>query len=1313
MTSFRLFLFPPRNPSDVAPLQLSPVYFSGMTRPVENADGGINLLTFEEDEAGIFSLIDPYSEMATGDKIDVFWNDTVIHNIEVKAEQVRERLFFYLPKSDIVPGFATCHYQVTRAGESSPDEPSAVLTLLIKLNRPAGDDECQHLPWHSHLDIVGLPQDVIDNGVTAPWADRGVPLTIKHYRDIRVNDVIWVRWGGSFLLSPHVVTQAEADGTQDIVITATPNDIKTAGDNAALVIKYQVHDEVWNFSEDWSKPTTVSVDSGAVRLGAPIFQDANNGELHLEELDHQASPLLIKVETNEGFAAGDTVVIKVAGIGGVGTAPRTLREEVTVGNPPYILEFPIPFVFVSLFAAGSLDGSYELRKQDGSPSLFSKRTFVDVIGDPAQLPAPTIDEVVGAILPADSKTASVRIAYPSLKVGDTVNMIWQGTESDGTPYLYEEPYDVSNDDQQAGFAYLYVMNEHFLRLNNGSLKLRYRVYNEDPSDYGLSESDYLRVEVRALPATLPAPDVEEAVNGVIDPTRVHTQAHVLVKPVNWVKGDTLTYHWSGVTAYGSTRGSVPITQLTIDKTVRFRVDARYVSANIGYPVNVRYTLRQAATGEYRYSAPFEVMVGIPLGHLPSPNVVQAPFGLLNPMDALNGVDIVCGYSTMDETLDILALKWRGTPGAGTSEDLEMPADASASVTFHLPASFVGANIRGSVAVNYDVERYGLWTSSDVLQLNVLNFQHPENDLPRPKVPQAVDTVLDLMEFAGDPRVLVDIWPFIAEGHLTWLYLEGQTNTGSYRIDVLKAHPLSNLEVSAGLNEPLPRSELLKLLHSSQALMKCKVIFDNNTEESAAIEFPSLPLTIRTRYDYVTPVITRIFNLQGQEIPEQGLTYDKRVTIHGTATRGERVEIKVNGIIEGTPLANDSGAWESPVDNLDEGLQTVTIKALYDADVPVGNPRTFTIGVATKPSITAVSDSIGSVAHNGITYDSEVSVSVLADHDQRVQLYDGSASIGAPIDLNSDGIGSTSLTALTQKPYAIKVRALYGEQLESPVHVFTVKPHLAVTLTSVRHSGGELGNGGSTTDTFVTLTGTVTPFYQVRIFDNNVAQQDPVPSDASGIWTTPLSINLGDHAVYAKAVSAEQNSATRTFRRVSPMNFDTSPVTLGGKTYIIPGTNLFPAPNSGNSILRQASGGIGAITYSSSDPAIAAVDGQGFVTARGKGSAIITARDSVQQAKSFTVYVTNVIHCIGGGNGGWATANANVAAVGARIPSMGELNEIHAAYGATWPMGNHHYWSTDPGNYWSPWKSRRTKYLVTGGDGDAKEKGHASNIVGIR
>ncbi|WP_305955692.1 Ig-like domain-containing protein [Pseudomonas sp. F01002] len=274
----------------------------------------------------------------------------------------------------------------------------------------------------------------------------------------------------------------------------------------------------------------------------------------------------------------------------------------------------------------------------------------------------------------------------------------------------------------------------------------------------------------------------------------------------------------------------------------------------------------------------------------------------------------------------------------------------------------------------------------------------------------------------------------------------------------------------------------------------------------------------------------------------------------------------------------------------------------------------------------------------------------------------------------------------------------------------------MTLDSVRHSGGELSNGGRTTDASVSLTGKVTPSYDVQIYDNNGAKHT-ARGGTTGIWTTSLAIALGGHSIYVKALATGQNSATRSFTRdvpLPPLNFNTNPVTLSGRTYILRDyPELLPAFGAGNSVQHQASGGRPGYTYTSSNPGVAAVNGAGLVTVRGRGATTITARDAAGQSKSYTVTVTGVIHCIGLGNATWGTANASASANGARIPSMGELNEIHAAYGARWPMGNHHYWSTDPSNYWWPWQARKTKYLVWGGEGSGKLTGHYSNVLAIR
>ncbi|MFJ2710050.1 Ig-like domain repeat protein [Pseudomonas sp. NPDC087346] len=1315
MFTFRRSLFPSRNELPAPASGLFPAYFADMVIPVPGADGGINKNAYEAFVEGLFALIDPYQKMAIDDLLEVFLNDQKVGELKVRGEHLNQRWFFFIPKDGLVPGLFTCHYLLTRAGETIPDDPSAKLTLLLEIDDPAGDDKRPFEPWHSELKKIGLPQDVIDNGVTRRWLDTGVPMTITRYPNIAVGDIILAMWGSVFLL-PHVLTQAEVDGTVEIVVMARPEDILTAGDSDEMKIHYDVCDLVYNWSVKWSEAAFVQVDAGVSRLDELIIKQADDGKIILADLDANPVTLQILIETDDIFTAGDTLLITVIGTPVPGRPPQTFSVEAIVRTPPYIHEIPVAYEFVKLFAQGTLDASYALRKQDGSPTLYSRRTFATVIGNPSLLPAPTISEVVGNILPLTVMAASVVIRYSGIRDGDHITLIWLGKKSNDDAYLHEEEYTVSGEEQKAGEVTIYVSSEHVIALANGSLKLQYRVFNDATGQYGTSESEFLRVTVGTWQATLPAPKVEEAPDDILDPSQTDKLVHVLVKPVNWVKGDTLTYHWIGITLYGSTTASVPITLATVGQPVRFRVDKQYVSANIGYYVTVIYTLLHAATGNYSYSAPLEVLVGIPLGKLPPPTVVQAPSGMLNPMDARNGVDIDCSYATMDALLDTLGLKWRGTPGAGSSEDLEKPAEVVGTVRFHLPPSFVGANIAREVAVNYDVQRYGLWTLSEVLSLKVLSFQNPETELPRPEVPQSTAGELLVMELTGNANVLVKAWPFIALKQLVWLYIEGLGSTGAYRIDLLTAHEVNATQLTQGLNETLLKTELLKLLHGSNATVVCKVIFDNGTnEDAAAIVFPRLPLVIRQHYEYVTPVITAVMSAQGTVIPEAGQTYDKRLTIEGTATRAEKVDVQIDGVSKGMPTVDANSQFTVTVD-LIAGLHRAIAIAQYEADDRISDPRSFTITEATLPSITGVRDSKGVVGNNGTTYDYQVTASVNADPDQKIQLYDGALPIGQPINLDGDGDGSNVLSGLHQKLYLLKAKALYGSQLESPVHSFTVRAHHTTTLTSVRHSGGELGNGGTTTDTSVVVTGAATPLYSVQVFLNNVGGQI-VSANGSGVWSLSLGIHLGSNTVYARSVANDQQTVSRSFTReipLAPLIFNTSPVTLGGKTYIIPGNpDVRPASNAGNSVRHQASGGRPGYTYGSSNTGVAVVDGTGLVTVRGRGETTITARDAANQSKSYNVRVTNVIHCIGYGNGNWSEASSRVTSGGARIPSMAELNEIYAAYGSRWPMGNHHYWSTDASNYWWIFPAKKTKYLVSGGEGSSKLFGHYSNVVGIR
>jgi hypothetical protein len=172
--------------------------------------------------------------------------------------------------------------------------------------------------------------------------------------------------------------------------------------------------------------------------------------------------------------------------------------------------------------------------------------------------------------------------------------------------------------------------------------------------------------------------------------------------------------------------------------------------------------------------------------------------------------------------------------------------------------------------------------------------------------------------------------------------------------------------------------------------------------------------------------------------------------------------------------------------------------------------------------------------------------------------------------------------------------------------------------------------------------------------------------------------LGAHSVKVKAVSTGQDSNSRSFNVISPippLYFNTNPVTLNGKIYLIPGSPVLPAFGPGTSVQHLASGGQTPYVYSSSNGNVAAVDSQsGLVTSRGDGSATISVRDDAGQVKSYTVTVRGVIHCIGLGGNWWSHIMDAARAQGARVPSLGELREIHSAYGGRWPMGDGMYWT---------------------------------------
>ncbi|WP_283190215.1 Ig-like domain-containing protein [Pseudomonas sp. PMCC200344] len=1225
-----------------------PLMIAGMIRELADGDGGVNIAVLTGHPAGMLCNIDPYSGMQAGDRHDIYWGDLKIYEKEVLPEEVDNRLLFYIPTTDIVSGWVEeVYYQITRNGSTTPDDKSAPLRVLVKLNRPGGPDKRPFEAWHSELKAPQLPDDVIKNGVDAEWAKNGIPITVPTYPEITARDTVRLKWGTVFAPALRI-TEQQAAGTEAITITIDQATVLAGGDSNALPVRYEVYDEVFNFCEKWSAITPVNVDAGAWRLLAPLIVEALNGVIDLDQLNRGPVTLQIDI-TPEYFETDDTLEVSWVGTRPSSSEPVNHKESVTIVKGPDRVQVKVPYEIVKAIAMGSADASYVLIKANGAPPLSSKHAFATVRGKISNLPAPTISEVIGETLEPSVSRATVHIRYLEMTDGDLISLVWSGTRANGNPYLHEVPHTVTAGETRLKHITLLVENAHITPLDGGTLDLFYRVSNDLAQARRIDESDYLSVKVGTILATLPAPLVDETQDGVLDPALVPRNATLRIPYLGTAKGDELTYYWRGISPVGTTTDRLPITTGLVGKPLTFRIDAQFIKPNMNQQVEVRYTLKRAATGEYETSELLLLIVGTLIGELPAPEVKEADGNTLNPIKALTHLTVkIPRYATM-ETSDRLSATWTGTPGQGSFTSPERQVRTIEPKEVEMPTHLVPFNLDRDVVVTYNVKRYVQSKASDPLNLHVQKFSL--SDLPTPKVTQAPDDqVLELAAFIGDATTTLAKWPHSAEGQKVWLHAEGTSNGSLETITLYDGKTITQQEAEQGLSTFLTRQWLLQMTDKSTLTLIAKVAFDGGDNPDLAQEFPRLVLTL----------------LQVGELV--------------------LIPPSVDGVV-----GNAFDPFILPASG-------AVVKVPRYGGMAVGD----TVFVSWRGAP-------GSGSH--IT-------------DPQVLQKLGEMSFSVPKNVAIANAGRSVLVV-----YHV-TRAEGGEKRESPPYTFNVVVELRLGPPTVTGVVGGILDPDRVPASGVPVT---IPQYQgmaigdmVRVKwtgEGGSGTTLPVRIDSLGSRTVnvdrALAINNRGYDVTVTYLvtrvtgGPERESPAAAFKVLVPQVFNTNPVTLSGKAYVLrdyPTTH--PALTAGISVRYQASGGQPGYRYVSSNTGVAVVDASGLVVARGRGSATITAMDSFNQSKSYTVTVTNVIQCIGLGSGTWAGINAAANAHGVRIPSFGELEEIHAAYGGRWPMGDHHYWSTtDHSDFRGPQK--RCHYLARGSNINIYVRTGYSLGVGIR
>ncbi|MDH0747687.1 hypothetical protein N5D61_15210 [Pseudomonas sp. GD03842] len=1149
MTRFTHTLFPPLQ-RDYSTLALRSLLISGLVTPVQGGDGGVNIVTVDS-PLGLLVAVDPWLRMASGDHIDLYWDDTLVGGQDVGDQEVDQRLLFFIASERVVPGWAEkVYYRLTRQG-STTSEDSVALRIRVKLDAPGGVDKDPHLPGHSELAAPRLPQDVIDNGVDAEWAARGVPAEIAAYPGRAARDTIELQWGDAFLR--HTVTDAEAAGSGPITMTVDQATILAGGDSPNLLVHYQVFDEVWNFSSDWSLRTFIGVEAGAQRLDAPIIKEAFNEVIDLGQLGDDDVTIQIEVR-GPPFELNDRVTMTWIGTPRTG-APRTYEATVTLSNIPSVTEVKVPNAEIRALLEGRGQASYVLNKANGSPPQSSKRAFASITGK-IPLPAPDVFEAVGNTLdPGLDRAHAVIPVYERMANGDLINLIWLGVTQNGTPLLYEAQHSVTANEVGA-VIYIPVVGQYIGPLVNGTLDVSYRVSNDALAPQDVRVSSHTSLVVAQRLAELPAPSVDEAEDDVLDPESVPHNATLRVPYTGTAVGDILTWYWQGESPDGSASDWVPITSLVAGKPLTFNIPRSLIEPNINNLVKLYYSLKLSSTGRYQYSKVLELTIGKLIGLLPAPTVLEAAGDdTLDPMQAQSGATVHVSYESMDPQ-DVITLVWLGTPGTGSPPEQSKSGNAGREVEFAIPAAVIGANIGHSVQISYRVKRYLTEKKSELRLLTIKPIA--DSQLPSPDITQAdkPTKVLNLATFSGDATTTLGKWPFIALGQRVWLHLAGETESGGPQtIKLLDGKEITSGQVSAGLSETVPRTALEQLGQDTPLDVVCKVAFSETAIEDTALPFPITEYVFKRHHDWVTPVIVSVKDAKG-EVANGGTTFDTTLDLSGTGTIDTELEILDGTGRLTTTRTTLSGSWAVKLTTLRPKTYSVTARAL-DGSGMVSQPRTWEVFANLTPTIEKVVDSRGPVSNGGTTVDTTVTLSGKASPDQRIELFDGTSSQGTA---TADSIGSWSrpVTGLAVREHPFKARALYGTGPESTVWRLTVAAAVTPTISSIKGTAGtEIPADGFTTDTSVTLTGAASANQQVEIFDGTTTR-GKATANAAGVWTLPITgLTLTSHAMKAKALYGNgAESAVRRFTVVAVVNptitsvLDpkNTPVANGGSTY---------------------------------------------------------------------------------------------------------------------------------------------------------------------
>lgn len=685
---------------------LPPLFVPNAIILSDTADIGINRMLVQPAPQGLLVEVQAYPNMQAGDAIEIFMHSEGLTTAPTPVKTAtlgigREGLdiALYVPEQNVQEGLLDLYCRVTRAGTREVEE-SLHLSVWCTLSLPAGPDLRPDEPWHSELHA---PQ--VMPRIDAQTLGEFVHVTVEPYPGMASGDTLRLHFGLEQL--DYQVQQQDIGQAMTVHVPAQV--LRKAGDSDALALYYQVIDPLNNVSEKGSARAFVQVRLGSALADAPWVLDAGAPQvLDTRQLGDADVPLSVWVDPS-GFQPGDELEVVGIGRGAVGQQVEIRPASQTIVELGKAYTFMLPNPLIQRLARGLLMVHYTIRRASAHVGQSLHR-YIDVLGRAPELPRPLLAEATNGELDPTLARCTVAISYPSMLMGDWVELLFYGLTGAGYAYAWQTGRSVSRNDALRQRITFTIGSETITALDGGSVQARYQVSNDSlPSPL---ESLRSWLQVGELQAELTPPEVPAAGNDAkLAQAKIGSGVEVSVPPdPSITPGSTVMVQWLGNTAIGSSEGLADALVYTIPRAV--------AEASVGRSVDVTYTTRNPEDGRVRQSLPYKLWVVAD-----EPVVLRAPVVLdvsgasMDPTLLPLGARFQAAYQGMladDEVVMMLSGKQAYTAPAVQVAPFQ-------PVLVSVPNEVLRANAGGLIQVTYSVRRPGQpILVSPPLNLEVLN-----------------------------------------------------------------------------------------------------------------------------------------------------------------------------------------------------------------------------------------------------------------------------------------------------------------------------------------------------------------------------------------------------------------------------------------------------------------------------------------------------------------------------------------------------------------------------------------------------------------